>query len=137
MTSIATPVSKKTTVLVGTDIFSPALGSPSPVVGPRVVPGKTEDEDEVGIPFAGVPEFGIPVEVEGIPVEVEGVPVLGIPVEGVPVVGVPVVGVPVDGKPLVGVPLVGVPVVGVPVDGVPVEGVPLELIVQSSQNKHQ
>jgi hypothetical protein len=121
MTSIGTPVSKKTTtvLVVRTDIFSPALGSPSPV-GPRVVPGNTEDEEEVGIPFAGVPEFGIPVEVDGVPV-------LGIPVEGVPVVGVPVVGVPVDGKPLVGVPLVGVPVVGVPVVGVPVEGVPLEL----------
>jgi hypothetical protein len=116
MTSIAaTPVNKKTTVLVRTDSFSPAFGSPSPPlpVGPRVVPGNTEDDDEVGIPL----EFGIPVLV----------PVFGVPVFGKPLVGVPLVGVPVVGVPVVGVPVVGVPLVGVPVVGVPVVGVPLEL----------
>ena len=101
MTSITTPASKKNTVLVRSDNFTPEFGSPSPPLptGPRVVPGNTEDEEEVGIP-----------------VEVEGVPVLGIPE-----VGFPVDGVPVDGKPLVGVPVVGVPLFGVPVDGVPLE----------------
>lgn len=102
MTSITRPASKKNTVLVRSDNFTPSFGSPSPPLptGPRVVPGNTEDEEEVGIP-----------------VEVEGVPVLGIPVDGVPV----------DGKPLVGVLVVGVPVEGVPLVGVPVEGDPLEL----------
>lgn len=123
MASIATPVNKKT-MLARTDNFSPAFGSPNPPlpVGPRVVPGNTEDDDEVGIPLVGVPEFGIPVLVP-----VLGVPVVGKPLVGVPPVGVPVVGVPVVGVPVVGVPLVGVPVVGVPVVGVPVVGVPLEL----------
>lgn len=120
MTSIATTDNKKTTMLVRTDSFSPAFGSPNPPlpVGPRVVPGNTEDDDEVGIP----PEFGIPVLVP-----VFGVPVVGKPLVGVPLVGVPVVGVPVVGVPVVGVPVVGVPVVGVPLVGVPVVGVPLEL----------
>lgn len=120
MTSIATTDNKKTTMLVRTDSFSPAFGSPNPPlpVGPRVVPGNTEDDEEVGIP----PEFGIPVLVP-----VFGVPVVGKPLVGVPLVGVPVVGVPVVGVPVVGVPVVGVPVVGVPLVGVPVVGVPLEL----------
>lgn len=106
-------VSKRAAVVaVWTESTSPALGSPKPPLpeGPRVVPGNTDDEDEVGFPAAGVP--------------IVGVPVVGIPVVGFPVVGVPMVGVPVVGVPIVGVPVVGVPVLGVTVVGVPVEPEP-------------